>query len=146
MENGTPPKSSQKPLEIPLPICYNQIRDLGIPIPKSYAGNLRERRRIGAFGGFRVKYAVRGKGKERRIMEVLRGIVTVLYVLLCIALIVVVLMQEGKSAGLSGAINGVADTYWGKNKGRSMEGALEKITKILAALFIIISIVLTMNW
>lgn len=79
-------------------------------------------------------------------MEVLRGIVTVLYVLLCIALIVVVLMQEGKSAGLSGAINGVADTYWGKNKGRSMEGTLEKITKILAALFIILSIVLTMNW
>lgn len=79
-------------------------------------------------------------------MEVLRGIVTVLYVLLCIALIVVVLMQEGKSAGLSGAINGVADTYWGKNKGRSMEGTLEKITKALAALFIILSIVLTMNW
>lgn len=79
-------------------------------------------------------------------MEVLRGIVTVLYVLLCIALIVVVLMQEGKSAGLSGAINGVADTYWGKNKGRSMEGTLEKITKALAALFIIISVILAMNW
>ena len=79
-------------------------------------------------------------------MEVLRGIVTVIYVLLCIALIVVVLMQEGKSAGLSGAINGVADTYCGKNKGRSIEGTLEKITKILAALFIIISVVLAMNW
>ena len=79
-------------------------------------------------------------------MEVLRGIVTVIYVLLCIALIVVVLMQEGKSAGLSGAINGVADTYWGKNKGLSIEGTLEKITKILAALFIIISVVLAMNW
>ena len=79
-------------------------------------------------------------------MEVLRGIVTVIYVLLCIALIVVVLMQEGKSAGLSGAINGVADTYWGKNKGRSIEGTLEKITKILAALFIIISVVLAMIW
>ena len=79
-------------------------------------------------------------------MEVLRGIVTVIDVLLCIALIVVVLMQEGKSAGLSGAINGVADTYWGKNKGRSIEGTLEKITKILAALFIIISVVLAMNW
>ena len=79
-------------------------------------------------------------------MEVLRGLVTVIYVLLCIALIVVVLMQEGKSAGLSGAINGVADTYWGKNKGRSIEGTLEKITKILAALFIIISVVLAMNW
>ena len=79
-------------------------------------------------------------------MEVLRGIVTVIYVLFCIALIVVVLMQEGKSAGLSGAINGVADTYWGKNKGRSMEGTLEKITKILAALFIILSIVLAIKW
>lgn len=79
-------------------------------------------------------------------MEVLRGIVTVIYVLLCIALIVVVLMQEGKSAGLSGAINGMADTYWGKNKGRSMEGTLEKVTKILAALFIILSIVLAMKW
>lgn len=79
-------------------------------------------------------------------MEVLKGIVTVIFVLVCIALIVVVLMQEGKSAGLSGAINGVADTYWGKNKGRSMEGALEKATKILAAVFIILSVVLSLNW
>ena len=79
-------------------------------------------------------------------MAVLKGIVTVIYVLVCIALVVVVLMQEGKSAGLSGAINGVADTYWGKNKGRSMEGALEKITKILALVFIVLSIVLNLNW
>ena len=40
---------------------------------------------------------------------------------------VIVLMQEGKSAGL-GAISGAAETYWGKNKGRSMEGKLEKFT------------------
>lgn len=79
-------------------------------------------------------------------MAVLKGIVTVIYILVCIALVVVVLMQEGKSAGLSGAINGVADTYWGKNKGRSMEGALEKITKILALVFIVLSIVLNLNW
>lgn len=79
-------------------------------------------------------------------MAALRVIVTILYVLICIALIVVVLMQEGKSAGLAGAINGVADTYWGKNKGRSMEGALVKATKILAALFIIFSIVLNLKW
>ncbi|ABX43227.1 preprotein translocase subunit SecG [Lachnoclostridium phytofermentans] len=79
-------------------------------------------------------------------MEILRAIVTVLYVLICLGLVVVVLMQEGKSAGLSGSINGVADTYWGKNKGRSMEGALVKITKLLGALFIVISIVLNMNW
>ncbi len=79
-------------------------------------------------------------------MEILRAIVTVVYVLICLGLVVVVLMQEGKSAGLSGSINGVADTYWGKNKGRSMEGALVKITKLLGLLFIVISVVLNMNW
>lgn len=79
-------------------------------------------------------------------MDVLKGIVTVIYVLICIALVVIVLMQEGKSSGLSGAINGVADTYWGKNKGRSMEGALEKVTKLLALVFIVLSLVLNLNW
>ncbi|MBO5353703.1 MAG: preprotein translocase subunit SecG [Lachnospiraceae bacterium] len=79
-------------------------------------------------------------------MGVLRVIVTVLYVLICIALVTVVLFQESKTQGLSGSINGVAETYWGKNKGRSMEGALEKGTKILAALFIVLSVVLNLNW
>ena len=78
-------------------------------------------------------------------MEALRVIVTVLYVLICIALTIVVIMQEGKSAGL-GAISGMAETYWGKNKGRSIEGKLELATKILAVLFIVISLVLNMNW
>ena len=79
-------------------------------------------------------------------MGVLRGIVTVLYVLICITLVVLVLFQESKTQGLSGTINGVAETYWGKNKGRSMEGTLEKGTKILAALFIVLSVVLNLNW
>ena len=79
-------------------------------------------------------------------MEIVKFIVTVVYIAVCIALVVVVLMQEGKSAGLSGAISGVADTYWGKNKGRSMEGALEKGTKALAASFIIFSVILNLNW
>ena len=79
-------------------------------------------------------------------MAVLRVIVTVLYVLICLALVVVVLFQESKTQGLSGSINGVAETYWGKNKGRSMEGVLEKGTKILAALFIVLSVVLNLNW
>lgn len=79
-------------------------------------------------------------------MAVLRGIVTVLYVLICIALVVIVLFQESKSQGLSGSINGIAETYWGKNKGRSMEGALEKGTKVLAVLFIVLSVVLNLNW
>jgi preprotein translocase subunit SecG len=77
---------------------------------------------------------------------ILRGIVTVLYVLICIALVVIVLFQESKSQGLSGSINGIAETYWGKNKGRSMEGALEKGTKLLAVLFIVLSVVLNLNW
>lgn len=79
-------------------------------------------------------------------LETIRAIATVVYILVCIALIVVVLMQEGKSAGLTGAISGMSDTYWGKNKGRSMEGTLERATTILAAVFIIFSIVLNMNW
>ena len=79
-------------------------------------------------------------------MGVLRVVVTVLYVLICIALVAVVLFQESKAQGLSGSINGVAETYWGKNKGRSMEGALEKGTKILATLFIVLSVVLNLNW
>lgn len=79
-------------------------------------------------------------------MEMLRVAVTVLYVIICLALVVLVLMQEGKSMGLSGSISGVADTYWGKNKGRSMEGTLVKLTKVLALLFIVISIVLNLNW
>lgn len=78
-------------------------------------------------------------------MDTLRIVVTALYVVICIALTIVVIMQEGKSAGL-GAISGMADTYWGKNKGRSIEGKLELATKILAVLFIVISLVLNMKW
>lgn len=74
-------------------------------------------------------------------MEVLRLIITILFVVVCIALAAIVLLQEGKSAGL-GAISGAADTYWGKNKGRSMEGALVKITRILAVLFFVLAAVL----
>ena len=75
----------------------------------------------------------------------LRIILTIVFVLLCIAMTVIVLMQEGKSAGL-GAISGAAETYWGKNKGRSMEGKLVKATKVLAVLFFIIALALNMNW
>jgi preprotein translocase subunit SecG len=77
-------------------------------------------------------------------MDILRAIVTIVYIIICIALVVIVLMQEGKSAGLSGSISGVAETYWGKNKGRSMEGALEKSTKWLAVGFIVLSLVLNL--
>ena len=73
-------------------------------------------------------------------MQILRTILTILFVIDCIALTVVVLMQEGKSQGL-GAIAGAADTYWGKNKGRSMEGGLVKATTIMGILFFVISVI-----
>jgi preprotein translocase subunit SecG len=78
-------------------------------------------------------------------VEILRTILTVIFVIVCIALTILVLMQEGKSAGL-GNIGGMAETYWGKNKGRSMEGALVKITTGLAIAFIVIAIILNLNF
>jgi preprotein translocase subunit SecG len=75
---------------------------------------------------------------------VLRTILTVVFIIICIALTLIVLMQEGKSAGL-GAVAGAAETYWGKNKGRSMEGHLVRITKILAVLFLLLAVVLNLN-
>lgn len=74
----------------------------------------------------------------------MRIALTILFIVICIALVVLVLMQEGKSAGL-GAISGAAETYWGKNKGRSMEGQLVKITKILAVAFILLALILNLN-
>lgn len=79
------------------------------------------------------------------IMGVLRVLLTIVYIIDCVALAAIVLMQEGKSAGL-GAIAGAAETYWGQNKGRSIEGGLVKLTKILAAVFFILSLVLSMSF
>ncbi len=77
-------------------------------------------------------------------MAVLKTIITIVFIVVCVALVIVVLMQEGKSAGL-GSISGAAETYWGKNKGRSMEGLLVKITKVLAVLFMVLAAVLNLN-
>ena len=74
-------------------------------------------------------------------MEIVRILLTIVFIIVCLALIGIVLLQEGKSAGL-GAIAGAAESYWGKNKGRSMEGTLEKITKVLVVLFLAIALVL----
>ena len=78
-------------------------------------------------------------------METLRLVLQIVFILISVGLTVIVLMQEGNSAGL-GSISGISDTYWGKNKGRSMEGALVKATKFLAVGFIALSIVLNLNF
>lgn len=78
-------------------------------------------------------------------MAALRIVLTILFIIDCLALVVLVLMQEGKSAGL-GAISGAAETYWGKNKGRSMEANMVRITKILAVVFVVLAAVLNINF
>ena len=77
-------------------------------------------------------------------MEILRYILMGMFVLVCIVATVLVLLQEGRSQGL-GAIAGAAESYWGKNKGRSMEGNLVKWTKILAVVFFLLAIVLNLD-
>lgn len=77
-------------------------------------------------------------------MAVLRVILNIIFILVSLALLIVVLMQEGKSAGL-GAISGAAETYWGKAKGKSMEGVLLKVTKGLAIAFIVLAAVLNIS-
>lgn len=77
-------------------------------------------------------------------MEILKIVLTIIFAIDCIVLTAIVLLQEGKSAGL-GTISGAAETYWGQNKGRSMEGALVKSTKFAAILFVVLAIVLNLS-
>ena len=77
-------------------------------------------------------------------MDILKIVLYIVFVIDCIALSAIILLQEGKSAGL-GTIGGVAESYWGQNKGRSMEGALVKSTKFLAILFLVLSVVLNLK-
>ena len=69
--------------------------------------------------------------------------VTIIFILVSVGLTAIILMQEGKDAGL-GSIGGIGDTYWSKNKSRSMEGNMVKFTKILAAAFLILAVLLNM--
>ena len=77
-------------------------------------------------------------------MEIAKTILTIVFIVICIFLTVIILLQEGKSAGL-GAISGAAETYWGKNKGRSMEGVLIKMTRAAVIGFLVIAAVLNIG-
>ena len=68
---------------------------------------------------------------------------TICQIVLTIALIVMVLMQSGKTQGLSGSIAGGAETFFGKNKGKTIDGILSKLTSVVAILFIICSVALS---
>ena len=76
---------------------------------------------------------------------VIRTIITMVFIVVCVALSALVLMQEGKADGL-GAISGsTSDTYWSKNKGRSMEGVMIKLTAVLSAAFVVLALVLNLT-
>lgn len=74
----------------------------------------------------------------------LRIILSILFIIVCVAIVALVLLQEGKSTGL-GALSGAAESYWDKNKARSVEGMLGKVTKYLAIGFIILAVALNLN-
>lgn len=77
-------------------------------------------------------------------MAALKIVVTVIHILIAFSLMVTVLFQSGKSQGLSGSIAGGAETFFGKNKGKTMDGVLAKITVVLAILFVITSVSLSL--
>ena len=80
------------------------------------------------------------------VADTIRVLLMGVFILVCIFIAVLVLLQESKQNGLPGAISGAADTYWGKNKGRSMEGKLVLFTKILVVAFFVIAAVLNINF
>ena len=69
---------------------------------------------------------------------------TIIHLIVSIAVIVIVLLQSGKSAGLSGSIAGGAETFFGKNKGRTLDALLGKWTSVAAIAFIITSVILSL--
>lgn len=76
-------------------------------------------------------------------VDVLHTLLTVLLIIVSLALITVVLLQTGKSAGLSGAISGGAEQLFGKQKARGLDLFLHRITIVLAVLFIALALAIT---
>jgi len=77
-------------------------------------------------------------------MAIGKLILTIIHIIMAISLIVIVLLQSAKTAGLSGSIAGAAETFLGKNKGRSLDAILSKWTTVAAIVFLITSILLTL--
>lgn len=75
-------------------------------------------------------------------MSALEIIISIIHVLVSMSLVVIVLLQSGKSAGLSGSIAGGAETFFGKNKGRTLDALLSKYTSVAAIAFLVTSILL----
>lgn len=74
-------------------------------------------------------------------MTAVQYVLAILVIIVSLIIIVLVALQESKQQGLSGAIAGAADTFFGKNKGRTMEAQLSKFTKVAGAVFFILAFV-----
>ena len=70
-------------------------------------------------------------------------VVNILHIIISLALVAMVLLQSGRSAGISGSIAGGAETFFGKNKGRSIDAILEKYTTLVAGIFLATALILT---
>ena len=73
-------------------------------------------------------------------MDALTLVITILQLLCGLAIILIVLFQSGKSAGLSGAIGGVADSFLAKNKAKTLDAKLAKATKWFALAFVLLTL------
>lgn len=74
-------------------------------------------------------------------MTALQIILAILVIIVSIAIIVLVALQESKQKGLSGAIGGAADSFFGKNKGRTMEAKLVNLTKLAGAVYFLLALI-----
>ena len=75
-------------------------------------------------------------------MDAIKIVITILQLLCGLVIIAAVLIQSGKSAGLSGAIGGVADSFLSKNKAKTMDAKLARATKWIGAAFLLLTLVL----
>jgi preprotein translocase subunit SecG len=78
-------------------------------------------------------------------METLKTILMIVFIIVCVAITVIILFQEGKSAGLGSLSGQTTETYWSKNKGRSKEGILVKVTSCLVLIFFVLAAVLNIG-
>ncbi len=78
-------------------------------------------------------------------MQALKTVLIILLILICVALTVIILFQEGKQNGLGSLSGQQFDSYWSRNKGRSREGLLVKLTTLCVVLFFVLSAVLNIG-
>lgn len=76
----------------------------------------------------------------------IRNILLIAHCIVCVALILIVILQSGRSAGISGEIAGGAETFFGKNKARTLNGMLGRLTTYAAIIFVVTSLALAIFW